>query len=233
MKTPEQYSIEELATQSRFEQLSSTEQAFVLQHVDSAERFNELHETITKAKDILKDERNVESMGAKAPHSLHLVLQRTRYGVVQSERKPWWQMPIPLYQSVVSAAACVLIAVLLYKPSSVSFPTVERNQDTVRTIVYQVLNRDSLALLIADSIRIALLERDSRALFVGVRKKRREVSTSVGIQQSTSTTMASSVPIAANRYVGLANLPAVFEQKRGKSQGDEPALSTLTLPLVR
>lgn len=230
-KHHEQPDIEELAARCSFEQLSPNEQELVLQLLPSATAYEELRATILRSRQSLHSEAAMTPTKSAAPEVLHKALSEALQAKRQNSTQALLLRRMPLYQTILVSAACVLMAMLFIKPSAApvaALPVIVR--DTVQTIVYQDINRDSLAQLIADSIRSVLAfasPKETRQLVSSSRRSRQQYDSLVQrVSFNTAPPMLSEK--SPNRFVGLANMPFVLEQKRGRSVAENPDASKVT-----
>ncbi|MBL7975537.1 MAG: hypothetical protein JNJ85_11535 [Candidatus Kapabacteria bacterium] len=220
--------IEELASRCNFNKLTPTEQEFVLQQLQSAERFDELHATIRSSRASFIAEMESMQHSTTASAALHSALRNRHHtGTTLLLR------PMPLYQTLLVAAACVAFVMVIYKPQANTMALATQQPDTVRTIVYQIFNRDSLAVLLADSIENVLAKHihpSALATVARTRTNKRDEVPHIQEQESSPSVADNQSP---NRFVGLANMPSVLEQKRGRTVADEPNLHKLTFTMNR
>lgn len=220
----------ELAIQFSFSELSAELQQSVVKILGSAEEYTALRTTVLESRAALHQihQEKIISGNAitgSAPDFLHSALTKSRRKPEASGKVPLLMRPVPFYRVGLAAAIAAFTVMFFYRPQIVvQLP--QRQDSVAEKIVYRPVefNRDSLATIIADSLRQLLADNS----VIIQRKPRTPTVKSVSVAGMLPPTDADRVQLPYNTFIGLDNVPVTLAQRRGVSSADNTALEKFT-----
>jgi hypothetical protein len=235
--------IEALALDFEFDQLSDTRQQRVLTALGSEHAYTQLRTTLLATRATLTDPATLPQPAPHIRRDLHNALRQRKAtaGSTESSLARVVGFRIPAYQAALGMAALVVVMFLFRDEPSIPRPS----QPVVREkIVYMqptapsstAISRDAIVREVIDSLR-AEFQKQQAAITtqrVAWRERRRTSrdTTPASPRQMTRRNMTSQ-PDRENQFVGLANLPQISVQKRGKTLAEDSAFSRFSTTMRR
>jgi hypothetical protein len=235
--------IESLALDFEFGQLSTTEQQGVLAALGSEHAYTRMRTTLLATRAALTDPATLPQPAPHIRRDLHNALRQRNAaaGSTGSSLARVVGFRIPAYQALLAMAAVVAVMFLFRDEPNLPLPS----QPVVRErVVYMQLaassstaiSRDAIVHEVIDSLRAEFQKQQAamkpqRVVWRERRRTQRDSTPASPKQMARRNTTPQ--PDRENQFVGLANLPQISVQKRGKSLAEDSAFSRFSTTMRR
>ena len=238
--------IEALAGERWFSQLTPTEQREALAELRSAEAFDAIRAAILESRQVLAPADADPLPRAADVADLRMAMMR-RAGRIAAERPSLLarllEYRVPAYQPALLAAAMVVLF-LLWRPQSqppVQIPVVQEKvvympvADTgARDAEYERLDREQIVQEVTDSLLRELDRRERKEGRLASRSERtrRPVAEKPPHSDENDSRSHEAIDARANVYVGLANLPQLDVQRKGKTFAEDSGAARFNASVI-
>jgi hypothetical protein len=234
-----EHEIESLALHYSFDELTADQQALVLSHLFSGEAYERLRTLLLATRsELLAESRTIE------PHAgirsdIHAAMQaRQRIAAAPGfSLHDLFTYRVPAYTAAAGFALALVLAVLLGRSTVRQQPVVQERIVYVPAVDTQSVDmeKEEIVQRVTDSLKEELRKQ------FAVQPARLPVRARRPNRMNIATQPASTVPVlraaapatSGNRFVGLANLPQLDVQKRGKNLAEDSAFSRFRRTAVR
>jgi hypothetical protein len=237
--------IEALARELEFGQLSAMQQQAVLAALGSEHAYTHLRTTILAAHAALTDPATLPTPAPHIRHDLHEALRQHRAASAstQSSLARAVGFRIPAYQAALAMGAVIVMMFMFRDEPTLPQPT----QMPVRERVVYVqpaassstaISREAIVREVIDSLRAEFQKKQAamkpqRVVWRERRRSQRDSTPAEPRQMTRRNVAPQPEPDRDNQFVGLANLPQISVQKRGKTLAEDSAFSRFSTTMRR